>query len=162
MPSMAEEEKHPTTHPQNGRDSDGKAVSRQSSRRSANDSPHTPPAEWAVAGLGLVLVLGAVGYQLYEGVTSKSLPPAIVLKQTEIRKSADGYVVEFEVQNAGDQTVAGLLVEGELRQPDTAPETCETTFDYVPRGSKSRGGLFFEGNPRQGTFTLRAKGYQEP
>jgi uncharacterized protein (TIGR02588 family) len=110
----------------------------------------------------LVLVLGAVGYQLYEGVTSKSLPPAIVLKQTEIRKSADGYVVEFEVRNAGDQTVAGLLVEGELRQHGAAPETSEVTFDYVPRGSKSQGGLFFEGNPRRGIFTLRAKGYQEP
>jgi uncharacterized protein (TIGR02588 family) len=110
----------------------------------------------------MVLVLGAVGYQFYEGLTSKSEPPAIVLKQTEIRKSAKGYLVEFEVQNAGDETVAGLLVEGELRHPGSAPETSETTFDYVPRGSKSRGGLFFEGNPRQGLVTLRAKGYQEP
>lgn len=121
-----------------------------------------PPLEWVAAGVGLLLLLGAVGYQVVEGLTNDGTPPAIAIQQAQVHKVQGGYLVEIEVRNSGGQTAAGLEVEGELEVPRSKPETSTTTFDYVPRGSSSRGGLFFQSNPDKGTLTLRAKGYQEP
>jgi uncharacterized protein (TIGR02588 family) len=66
------------------------------------------------------------------------------------------------VNNQGGSTAAQIPVQGELRAPGGRDEMAEIVFDYVPDGSRRRGGLIFRADPRQGQLTVRALGYREP
>lgn len=117
--------------------------------------------EYVVAVIGLVFVLGGVGFMAFEAFTDSSQPPDIRLRVLEVTRSSGGYLVTIEARNAGDETAAELGVEGTLARPGQEPETSETTFDFVPPDSLREGGLFFTQDPR-GALTLRVLGYREP
>ena len=53
------------------------------------------------------------------------------------------------------------MVEGELKGEGEI-QTAEASFDFIADHSSREGGLFFEGDPRRGELTLRAKGYAAP
>lgn len=122
----------------------------------------TSPWEWGVAGVSVLLVLGAVGFMLYEGITVPDSPPHITLQVDTVVEGERGYVVEFRAHNQGHSTAAGLTVEGVLKSDTGTVETSEATISYVPSQSSRRGGLFFSEDPRRYTLDLRPKGYDRP
>ena len=119
----------------------------------------TSVAEWLVAALGLVLVIGAVAFLLYQVLAVETKPPDIVLRAGETVKNQQGYLVMITVRNEGGRTVAGLTVEGSLND---GGEVSEVTIDYVPPHSEREAGLFFNEDPRTSGLSLRATGYQDP
>ena len=122
----------------------------------------TPAAEWFVAGLGLVLVVAAVGFLLYQALAVKGTPPDITLAIEATSEVQQGYLVTVTVHNGGGETVAGLTVEGELKDGEEVLESDTATLDYVPAHSTRRVGFFFQENPADFDLTLRASGYQSP
>lgn len=124
-----------------------------------NQELRNSPLEWAVAGLGLVLVVGAVGFTLFE-TTASDAPPDVQLHILDVTASSGGYLVRIEARNAGSEAAAELGVEGSAQIGGTV-ETSDTTFDFLPPDSVREGGLFFSGDPR-GSLTLRVLGYREP
>lgn len=124
--------------------------------------PATPAAEWAVAALGALLVLGAVGLMLHEALTQASTPPSIEVSVDTIVRTPYGYVVEFRARNHGQQTAAGVVVEGELKSDTGTVEKAQVTIDYVPAGSSRSGGLLFAHDPRTHSVEIRPKGYDRP
>jgi uncharacterized protein (TIGR02588 family) len=126
----------------------------------ANDAP--PPWEWAVALLGLVLVLGSIGFLAYQVVAGDDSPPDVLIRADAILPVKSGYLVQIRAVNQGGSTAAELRIEGTLRGESGNVETSETVIDYVPAHSHRKGGLFFTQDPRQFTLQLRAKGYAEP
>lgn len=128
------------------------------------DAEHQPtsPYELVFAAIGLLLVLGTVGFLIFRGATTGSRPPAIRIEQRGVTPQRQGYVLEVDVRNDGDRTAAALTLEGELELPDGKKETADVSLDYVPSSSHRRAGLFFEHNPQKYPLKLRAKGYQEP
>ncbi len=117
--------------------------------------------EWAVAGLGFVLVTFAVGFMAFQAFTSQDLPPNIELRVVRIEDVQGGYLALIEARNRGDEAAAEVGVEGSIERGGQPLETSETTFDFVPSGSVREGGLFFTEDPR-GALTLRSVGYREP
>lgn len=117
--------------------------------------------EWVVAGLGLVLVLGTVGFMLVQAFSGGDAPPRITLRVLEVRASGDGFLVRLEAHNSGDDAAAELGVEGTVTRGGRTVETSDTTFDFVPADSVREGGLFFSDDPRGG-LSLRAVGFREP
>jgi uncharacterized protein (TIGR02588 family) len=117
---------------------------------------------WGIGLLGLVLVLGSIGFALYEAVAGDSSPPDVTVQMMEILPAQNGFLVEFRVINEGGTTAAGLTVEGELRNGAEIMEASDTTVEYVPSHSEREGGLFFTLDPRQYDLQLRAKGYETP
>jgi uncharacterized protein (TIGR02588 family) len=117
---------------------------------------------WGIGLLGLILVLGSIGFALYEAVAGDSSPPDVTVQVVEILPAQNGFLVEFRAINEGGTTAAGLTVEGELRDGTEVVEASDTTVEYIPSHSEREGGLFFTLDPRQYELQLRAKGYETP
>jgi uncharacterized protein (TIGR02588 family) len=117
---------------------------------------------WAIGLLGLLLVLGSIGFALYEGAVGDSSPPDVTVQVEEIVTAQNGFLVEFRVVNEGGTTAAGLIVEGELRNGTEVLESSDTTMEYVPSHSERAGGLFFTLDPREYDLQIRATGYESP
>lgn len=117
---------------------------------------------WAIALLGLVLVLGSIAFLLYEAAAGDSSPPDVTVRVESVLATRNGFLVRFRAVNEGGTTAEGLTVEGVLRSGAESVETSNTTLQYVPAHSEREGGLFFTSDPRQYELQVRAKGYEQP
>ena len=122
----------------------------------------TSPLEWALAALSAALVLGVIGFLLYEGLAEPTTPPEVRVTVETVRPAGSGYLVTFKAENRGQRTAAGLGVEGTLKRGGTTVETRSTTLDYVPSEGARKGGLYFTEDPRDYELALRATGYDRP
>ncbi|HEX9903874.1 MAG TPA: TIGR02588 family protein [Propylenella sp.] len=118
--------------------------------------------EAIAATAGAILALGTIGIVGWNGVTGDDTPPIVIVEPLGVHEHEDGYVLEVLVFNRGDETAAAVTVEGALRRDGTVVATAEATFDYVARGSRRRGGLYFAEDPRRYDVKVRALGYIEP
>jgi uncharacterized protein (TIGR02588 family) len=132
----------------------------EAQRINATDAP--PPWEWAVALLGLGLILGSIGFLVYQVVAGDDSPPDVLVHADAILPVKTGYLVQIRAVNQGGSTAADLRIDGTLMGEGGSVETSEAVIDYVPARSHRKGGLFFTQDPRRFTLQLRAKGYVEP
>lgn len=126
------------------------------------DESETPPLEWMIACVGLVLVAGALGLLLYKAIWREVSPPEVTVRVISVVQTQNGFLVRFHAVNQGGSSAEGVVIEGELRRGTERAETSHTTLDYLPARSERRGGLFFTQDPRQFDFQVRAFGYEEP
>ena len=128
-------------------------------------SPVMPFWEKAVGVIGMLLVLGILGFFIYQGFQPDT-PPEIVIETEQIVANGSGYLVQFRALNRGSATAASVLVVGTLSEaanPTGEPvATSQMTFDYIPAYSTRQGGLFFQVNPEQYQLQIQVKGYLEP
>jgi uncharacterized protein (TIGR02588 family) len=115
-----------------------------------------------LAAVGMLFVLGSFAMLVRESLTGGQPVAQISVRVDEILPSAQGFLVNVKIENAGNATAAALSVEGVLIRGGTTVETSLVTVDYVAAGSERDAGLFFANDPRQGDLTVRAKGYIEP
>ena len=125
-------------------------------------APQTSTVEWIVAAVSAALVLGVLGFLIYDGLRHPTTPPDVTVQVDSIREAGPGYLVLFRALNRGRATAAELVVAGELEADTGRVETSETMIDYVPGGGEQRGGLYFTRDPRRLQLRLRAHGYREP
>lgn len=121
-----------------------------------------PVWEWIIAGIGLILVISAIGTMFYRAITEESTPPALAFSVVSIEPIDNGFHVKFSVANTGDQTTAALTVEGILKSGEEDAETSMATLTYAPANSIRHGGFFFTKNPHQYDLQIRALGYEKP
>jgi len=121
-----------------------------------------PPWMWSIGLLGLVCVLGSIGFMLFEAITGDSTPPDVSIEIQSMLPVQNGFLVEFRAINEGGRAAEGLNVEGELRDGTEIVETSDTTIEYLPSNSERQGGLFFSQDPRQYDLQLSARGYEVP
>jgi uncharacterized protein (TIGR02588 family) len=130
----------------------------------AQSSPETPFWEKMVGVLGLLIVLGVLGFLIYEA-TQPQTEPEIVAELQAVTPQAGGYLVAFAASNQGRKTAAAVAVEGALYDPAGGPEpveTAEITFDYIPDQSDRTGSFVFAHDPRQYELRLHVKGFIDP
>lgn len=120
------------------------------------------PLEWVVAAASALLVAAATGYLLWDERQGPQSGPVIVVEVDSIVRAGAGYRVDFRARNEGSVTVAGLVVEGEVRDRAGEAETSQATFDYLPARGTREGGLFFSHDPREGGLAVRPLGYELP
>ena len=118
--------------------------------------PRPPLLEWITAGVGLLVVVAALGLILMQALNGPDRPPELSLAAGEVRSTPAGWVVEVEASNAGDETAAGVQVEGRL-----GAETALAELDYVPAHGQARASLRFDAEPREG-LELTVLGWREP
>lgn len=131
-------------------------------QRGAHGNGEVSPWEWLVAAVGLVLVVGTIGYMLYHAIAGGNAPPQIEVEVMSIEQSGEGFLVSFTATNQGDMAAADVVIEGQLRDDSGILETSAATFAYVPAGSTREGGLYFAQDPRQFRLEVRAKGFERP
>ncbi|HEX2248993.1 MAG TPA: hypothetical protein VHH32_01510 [Gemmatimonadales bacterium] len=125
-------------------------------------APSTSTLEWIVAAVSALLVLGVIGFLLYDGVVSPKTPPDVRVEVDSIQQAGPGFLVILRARNDGHNTAADVIIEGELMADSGRVETSETTIDYVPAGGEQRAGLYFTRDPRRLKLRLRAHGYRDP
>lgn len=122
-----------------------------------------PALEWTCAAIGGLLAaatLAVIAFQIPGSDDGAS--PDLGVEVAGISPSASGHLVRIKVSNAGKRTAAAVEIEGSLEEGGRTVETSRVTFDYVPRGSATQGGLWFSRDPAGYALTIRAVGYQEP
>lgn len=120
-------------------------------------APLPAPAwlEWAMGGLGLVLVLATLAV-IGAGALGSREPARLEARLVGVRPAGDVWLAEVEVRNLGDETAAGVEVEGRL-----GDQTSSTTLDYVPAHGRERATLSFDADP-QGAVELSVPGWSRP
>lgn len=118
--------------------------------------------EWVIAAIGLVLVVGAIGFVLYQAIWGSEVPPDVQIQIKSIQPVSSGYLVIFSIRNQSGATLEGVLVEAELKRGEEKIESSQTTIDFVPAHSNRKGGFFFRKNPHAYSLETRASGYQQP
>jgi uncharacterized protein (TIGR02588 family) len=134
----------------------------QSASQKQQEKEAIPIWEWVVAGIGLVLVAGVIGFLLYEAFSGNRLPPDVKLSVESVVQIRNGYLVKITAVNEGGQTAEGVDIEGELTTGTESLERSRTTIDYLPPRSEKKAGLFFTRDPRQLDLQVRPLGYEEP
>jgi uncharacterized protein (TIGR02588 family) len=141
-------------------------VSSANSTGDERDRPpaETPRSEWIVAVFSLLLVLGAIGYLVYDTLTSPRLPADIRVSADTVIDGQGNYIVRFAARNVGGSTGASVLIAGELHPAtnDSSIERSTATLRFIPGNSTRRGGLFFTHDPRTYRLVLRAEGFSAP
>ncbi|MDJ0386771.1 hypothetical protein QMO56_01480 [Roseomonas sp. E05] len=121
-----------------------------------------PALEWVCATLGGVVVLVTLAVVVAQIPGADSAPPDVHLRVEAVQPSGGGYLVRFEAVNRAQATASAVEVEGRLEEGGRLAEASRVRLDYVPRGSRQRGGLWFTRDPAQFRLSLRVLGYQEP
>jgi len=132
---------------------------------SAREAPHgaaNSKWEWVSAALGLVLVLGTVGFIGYQALTLEPLVPDVTLDHIGTERTSGGHVVKFRARNAGPSTASALGISGELLDGGQVIETSDVVLDYLPPNAQRQGGLIFQNDPANYELRLEAKGYIDP
>jgi len=120
-------------------------------------SPLPAPAllEWAMGGLGLLLVVAVLAIVTIEALGPRE-PPRIEARLGEVRRSGAVWLAGIEVRNLGDETAAGVEIEGRL-----GDRTVGATLDYVPAHGQEQVTLVFDADPRS-AIELSVPGWSEP
>lgn len=131
--------------------------------KSGNQQVESPPAlEWLAAAIGLILVLGTIGFLIYSAATTKNTPPMLTVETDSISAFEGGYLVKFSLYNRGENNASDVVVEGKLAQDGKDLETSSVTIKYSPSRSRREGGLFFTKNPQELELNIRPLGYEKP
>ena len=125
--------------------------------RAAAKTPQIPRAEWAVAVVSALLVLGTIAYLAARAARPAAAAEFAVSVDT-ITARDDGWTVRVRVENRGDRAATGVEVEGAL----AGGEVSGFTLDFLAGRSTRHGALRFRGAPRPAALALRVRGYADP
>jgi uncharacterized protein (TIGR02588 family) len=117
--------------------------------------------EWTAFAVGLVLVLGTLGYLAYDGFTMEDQPPYLEIRLGAPLARENAFLVPVAVTNRGDQSAEDVRVEVVLAHGQT-DERGELDMAFLPRGATRHGWVTFHADPRSGTLTSRVLGYERP
>jgi len=107
-----------------------------------------------MAGLGAVVTASAVGVIIWEAL-QPAAPPALSARIVKVQATPAGQVATVKVANAGDDTAAGVEIEGVV-----GDQTTSATLDYVPGHGHANAYLRFDADPRDARVTV--KGWSAP
>ncbi|WP_370328070.1 hypothetical protein [Euzebya sp.] len=120
----------------------------------------TPPLEWAMAGVGLVIVLVVLAGLVVTALTRGDEPPAFTASVVEVVPAGDGHLVLVEVRNTGGRAGAAVQVEGHVSGDPGSTVSAE--IDYVTAGGTGTVGLVFDGSPAREQVEVGVVGWHEP
>lgn len=118
--------------------------------------------EWIVFALGLVLVLGTLGFLVWDASQGEDSPPELTVTLGRPEPRSEGWAVPVTVRNHGGETAEGARVVVTLELPGGEKEEAEYDVAFVPRGSQREGWVHFLHPPGTGRLTGRVSGYEKP
>lgn len=125
-------------------------------------SSDTPRLEWLLGIVGLALLVAAVGYLAYQGITNPAKPGALVITVLDVHSVGDTHVVKFSVRNDGNENLSHLHLTAHLSDGEKEIESAQAFIDYLPARSEQRGGVYLRQDPHRYTLRIDPAGYTEP
>lgn len=130
--------------------------------KTARNAARIPLAEWVIAAVSALIVLGAIGLLVGRGLRAHARAPDIVVAPDSTIRTAAGWQVIVSVDNLGDVAAAAVEIEGVLGAGTSGEERSGFVLDFLAGRSTRRGALLFSRDPRADPLSLRALGYAEP
>ena len=119
--------------------------------------------EWIIFAVGLVLVIGTLGYLLYDATTISQAPPNIEVQLGETQPQGQSFLVPVIATNKGQQTAETVQIEVVLEKDGKEAESAELEIQFLPRGAKRSGWVTFETDPSTvEKIKTRAVGFEKP
>jgi uncharacterized protein (TIGR02588 family) len=118
--------------------------------------------EWSVFAVGLVLVLGTLGFLVRESFEAAGGPPEVVARLGPPRAAAGGFMVPVEVGNTGQATAEGVQVTVILELPQSEREEAVLDIAFLPRDSRRNGWVTFQSDPGRGSLRLGPIAFEVP
>ena len=122
--------------------------------RKTSKTPAPARLEWAMGGLGLLLVLAVLAVIAVEAFGARE-PARLEAELGEIRPAGARWLAEVEVRNLGGETAASVEVEGRL-----GDATSSATIDYVPAHGEDQVTLAFDADPSAAEVSV--SGWSKP
>lgn len=130
---------------------------------SSDISGRTPLLEWIASGIGLLLILSALGFIGWQALNDPGSAPAVIVEATDVSPIPGGYRVIFRAHSTGGAAAAQVRIEGTLSANNNlTPQVSSVILDYIPGRSAREGGLFFTQDPQARNLMLRASGFVNP
>lgn len=119
--------------------------------------------EWLVFAISLVLVVGTLGYLVYDVATLSDTPPNIEFAIGKPIPQSNYFLVPVTVTNRGDETAEAVQIEVVLESGGKPQESGEMEIAFLPRQSTREGWVTFQTNP-QTVDQIRARvlGFEQP
>ena len=117
--------------------------------------------ERLVSGVSLLLLLGAIGYLVWEGMRPAQ-PPSFAAEVREIRETTAGFDVRLVVRNDGSESVQNLTVRARVDDAGEILAEAETTLDWLPASSSRQAAVILPIDPRAHTLEVVFVGYELP
>jgi uncharacterized protein (TIGR02588 family) len=118
--------------------------------------------EWSVFAVGLVLVVGTLGFLVRESLVAAGRPPEVVTRLGPPKAAAGGYMVPVEVANLGKGTAEEVQVTIVLELPDGEREEAALDIAFLPGESRRNGWVTFRSDPGRGTLRLGPIAFEVP
>ncbi|WP_116451844.1 hypothetical protein [Blastococcus litoris] len=120
----------------------------------------TSAGEYALGGLGGLLVLLLIAFLGYQPVAVRESGPELAVEITGVEQVGAGYEVHLRVSNDGGTTAESVLLGGQLARDGQQVERASATIAYVPPESRRDAVLVFSTDPHDGDLTVGPEGYR--
>ncbi len=120
----------------------------------------TSPAEYALGGLGALLVLALFAFLAYQALAVREMGPELAVEVTEVEQAGAGYAVHVQVRNDGGTTAEAVHISGQLTRNGRQVGQASASISYVPPASRRAAVLVFSQDPRTGELTVGPDGYK--
>lgn len=118
--------------------------------------------EWLVFAISFILVIGTLGYLVYDAATSKAAPPRIDVQLGTAQPQSNYFVVPVAIINHGNETAEGVQIEVVLTSGGKEQESANFEVAFLPRRSNRDGWVTFQTDPRLVEMEARVLGYEKP
>lgn len=119
--------------------------------------------EWIVFAASLVLVLGTLGYLVYDVATIGETPPQIEFQLGQPQAQANRFLVPVKVINRGNETAQAVQVEVTLESGGEEQESAQFELAFLPRHSTREAWVTFKTNPKTvEQMQARVLGFEKP
>ena len=109
---------------------------------SIGEKVHLNIVQLIAFSLGLLLILGMIGYLSYQVFKLGEKPPQLQV-QAEYQADLDDYTYKVKVTNKGDETASNTNLKMTLYQDGKAQESGTFTIAYIPVQSEQLGWITF-------------------
>jgi uncharacterized protein (TIGR02588 family) len=120
-----------------------------------------PPLEWAAGLVSLVIVLGTIGYLVFEVFQPGPDAPTLTVTVVQVRQSGGSFAVDVQIENKSRGAAADVHVAGLARSADGRESHAEARVDYVAGFSRRSASLVFAFDPGD-RLDVRVIGYSTP
>ena len=133
----------------------------QSQQEGRAEQQGSDPLETLVSLVSALLLLGAIGFLIWEGV-SLTEPPRFEA-ETGVMWTSDGrYYLPMEVYNSGGESVQNLGLSVTLKDGGETVTRAETAIAWLPAHSQRRAVVIFDRNPETYRVVTDFEGYEPP
>ena len=132
-----------------------KSQQKQGQQKQSQQKKDVGWPEWITFAVGLVIVLGVIGLQIYLHVEGETGPPRIVVQPdlAALYQEGNDYYLPVKITNEGGSTAEDVNVQISLENISGKAETISLLVDFLSPEEVSQPVVVFKTNPSQGDLT---------